>query len=129
MTADGVPTPAPGRLTLYRTSAADEQSRQILCSVDGQYVGQLLFGQTLTRELAPGEHRLTANNTLYWKTTPFTVAPGQHVEFTVMNLLFGGTLMKMLFVFFGAAPLKLALKPGPPADPLSSTQPSQGAAT
>jgi len=129
MTADSGPTPAPGRLTIYRTSAADEQSRQILCSIDGDYVGQLLFGQTLTRDVAPGEHRLTANNTLYWKTRPFTVAPGQHVEFTVMNLLFGGTLMKMLFVFFGAAPLKLGLMPGPPTDPLASTQPSQGAAT
>jgi hypothetical protein len=102
------------RLTVHRTSIDDEQSRQILLSVDGEYVGQLLFGETLTREIAPGAHRITANNTLYWKTLSFSAEPGAHVEFTVMNLLFGGTLMKMLFVFFGAAPLKLGLVAGPP---------------
>ena len=108
------PQPAMGRITIHRTSSSDEQSRQILCSIDGDYVGQLLYGDTLTREIAPGTHKLTANNTLYWKSLSFTVAPGEHVEFTVMNLLFGGTLMKMFFVFFGAAPLKLGVVAGPP---------------
>ena len=104
------------------------QTRQILCSIDGAYVGQLLFGETLTREIAPGTHRLTVNNTLYWKNVPFTAAPGEHVEFTVMNLLFGGTLMKMLFVFFGAAPLKLGVVAGPPDAPVS-THVSSGASS
>jgi hypothetical protein len=104
----------PARLTIHRTSADDEQSRQILCSLDGDYIGQLLFGETLTRELPAGTHRLSINNTLYWKNVSFTATAGEHVEFTVMNLLFGGTLMKMLFVFFGAAPLKLAVVAGPP---------------
>jgi hypothetical protein len=106
---------APARLTIHRTSPDDEGSpRQILCSLDGDYVGQLLHGQALTREIAAGSHRFTANNTLYWKTVPFTARPGEHVEFTVMNLAWGGTVMKMLFIFFGAAPLKLAVAPGPP---------------
>jgi hypothetical protein len=115
------------RLTIHRTSAEDEQSRQILCSLDGAYIGQLLFGETLTREIPPGSHRLTANNTLYWKTVSFTAAAGEHVEFTVMNRLFGGTLMKMFFVFFGAAPLKLGLVAGRPALPTQQTRLSQGA--
>jgi hypothetical protein len=122
----GSAAPKAARLTIHRTSADDEQTRQILMSVDGKYVGQLLFGDTLTREIAPGPHRLTANNTLYWKTVPFTVEPDGHAEFTVMNQLFGGTLMKMLFVFFGAAPLKLGLVPGPPARPVPSNRPSSG---
>lgn len=113
MTTDQT-APAPGRITIHRTSSRDEQTRQILCSIDGEYVGQLLYGQRLSKEIAPGEHKLTANNTLYWKNVTFTVAPGEHVEFTVMNLLFGGTLMKMLFVFFGAAPLKLGVVSGAP---------------
>lgn len=124
---DGIAAPA--RLSIYRTAAADEQSRQILCSLDGQYVGQLLFGQTLTREIPAGAHRLSVNNTLFWKTVPFTAEPGAHVEFTVMNLIWGGTLMKMLFVFFGAAPLKLGLVPGPPAPRAASDPSSQGAST
>jgi hypothetical protein len=119
--------PATGRITIHRTSSRDEQTRQILCSVDGEYIGQLLFGQTLTREIPAGAHRLTVNNTLYWKNVSFTVGPGEHAEFTVMNLLFGGTLMKMLFVFFGAAPLKLGVVAGPPDAPSSSATLSQGA--
>jgi hypothetical protein len=121
--------PAPGRITIHRTSTRDEQSRQILCSVDGDYIGQLLFGETLTREIPAGAHRLTVNNTLYWKNLPFTVAPGEHVEFTVMNLLFGGTLMKMLFVFFGAAPLKLGVVAGPPSGSTPSAHAPQGASS
>ena len=38
------PAPAAARLTIHRTAGWDEQSRQILCSVDGKYLGQLLFG-------------------------------------------------------------------------------------
>lgn len=113
MTAEGEPTEA-ATITIHRTSADDEGSRQILCSIDGDYAGQLLFGQRLMKTIAPGSHKVTANNTLYWRTLSFDVSPGAAVEFTVMNVLWGGMLMKMLFVFFGAAPLKLALLPGPP---------------
>jgi hypothetical protein len=108
------PIQQPARLTIYRTSPEDEGSRQILCSLDGDYIGQLLFGQTLALDITPGPHRLSINNTLFWKTLSFTADPGATVEYTVRNLTWGGTLMKMLFVFFGAGPLKLAVEAGPP---------------
>ena len=45
----------------------------------------LLFGQAATRELPPGSHRLKADNTLFWKTVPFDVGPGEEVRFVVAN--------------------------------------------
>lgn len=105
---------APARLTVYRTAAWDEQSRQILCSVDGTYVGQLLFGQTLARAIPPGSHTLKFNNTLVWKTVPFEAGPGEHVQFTVWNEQMGGWWARLLFIFVGAAALKLGVSPGPP---------------
>jgi len=107
-------TPATARLTVHRTATWDEQSRQILCSIDGAYVGQLLFGQTLTREIPAGSHTLKANNTLVWKTVPFEAAAGQHVQFTVWNEPMGGWFTRLLFIFVGAAALRLGISPGPP---------------
>lgn len=106
--------PAGARLTVHRTAAWDEQSRQILCSIDGTHVGQLLFGQTLTREIPSGSHTLKANNTLVWKTVSFGAAPGEYVHFTVWNEAMGGWWARLLFVFVGAAALKLGITPGPP---------------
>lgn len=106
--------PPPARVTIHRTAAWDEQSRQILLSIDGSLVGQLLFGQTLTREVPPGAHTLKGNNTLVWKTVPFDAAPGEDVHFTVWNEPLGGWLMRLLFVFIGAAALKIGIAPGPP---------------
>jgi hypothetical protein len=107
--------PATARLTIHRTAGWDEQSRQILCSIDGTYTGQLLYGQTLTREIPAGPHRLQANNTLVWKTVPFQADAGQHVHFTVWNEPMGGWLTRILFIFVGAAALKLGIAAGPPA--------------
>jgi hypothetical protein len=107
-------TPAPARLTIHRTAAWDEQSRQILCSIDGTYTGQLLFGQTLSREIPAGPHTLKANNTLVWKTVPFDAAAGEHVQFTVWNEAMGSWWARLLFIFVGAAALRLGVTPGPP---------------
>ena len=114
--ADSGPGPGPeaGRLTIHRTAAWDEQSRQILCSIDGKYVGQLLYGQTLTRDIPAGSHTLNINNTLVWKTVPFEAAAGEHVQFTVWNEQMGGWFARLLFIFIGAAALKLGIAPGPP---------------
>src|SRR5215213_335260 len=114
MSAPDVPEAGPARLTVHRTAAWDEQSRQILCSVDKKYVGQLLFGQTMTRDIPAGSHSLKINNTLVWKSVPFDAAPGEHVQFTVWNEQMGGWLARLLFIFVGAAALKLGITPGPP---------------
>lgn len=112
--ADGWPLLPPTQLTIHRTSDTDEQTRQIICALDGQRFGQVLYGETLTCEIAPGPHLLRVHNTLVWKTLPFEVDPGGHVHFTVWNkALFGYFAM---LAFLGATPLGLGVAPGRPGD-------------
>ena len=73
------------RLTVSREASDDVGDRQILLSLDSEHWTTLLFGQAATRELPPGSHRLKADNTLFWKTVPFDVGPGEEVRFVVAN--------------------------------------------
>ena len=112
---EGWPVLGPTLLTIHRTSAEDVKTRQVIFSLNGQKIGTLMFGRTLTREIPPGRHRLRANNTLVWKTIDFEVEPGGHAHFTCVNRA-PASLYFMLFVF-GVAPLYVTLVPGaPPGD-------------
>jgi len=59
---------SPARLIVERTARDDVQTRQIILSVDGDPWVTLLYGESASRDIAPGRHRLRANNTLVWKT-------------------------------------------------------------
>jgi len=100
------------RLTIHRTSEQDVQQRQVIFSLDGKKIVELLYGQTFTCEIPPGPHRLRANNTLVWKTVAFLAPAGTHVHFTCINYAPRG-LIYMLAIF-GVSPLFVALKPGLP---------------
>lgn len=103
----------PTLLTIHRTSTCDEQTRQIICALDGKRIGQLLFGETLSREIVPGPHVLRAHNTLVWKTLAFEVEPGAHAHITVWNKAWGGYVL--MLAFLGAVPLGLGVALGMPA--------------
>jgi hypothetical protein len=100
------------RLTIHRTSEQDVQQRQVIFSLDGQRIAQLLYGQTFTCEIPPGPHTLRANNTLVWKTVKFLAPAGTHVHFTCINYAPRG--MIYMLAMFGVSPLFVALKPGLP---------------
>lgn len=100
-------TAAAGRVTIARTSADDAQERQVVIAIDGQKAGTLMYGDTITRELAPGPHRLRAHNTLVWKTVDFTLQPGESLSFSVINRPGRGTFG--LLSVLGARPLYLDL--------------------
>ena len=102
----------PTRLTIHRTSEQDCKDRQVIFSLDGKRITQLLFGQTFTLDIEPGTHRLRANNTLVWKTVEFLAPAGAHVHFTCIN--YAPTGMLYMLAMFGVAPLLVALKPGLP---------------
>lgn len=112
---DGFPILAPTLLTIHRTSPRDEQSRQIVCALDGKRFGQVLFGQRRTIEIPPGRHVLRVHNTLVWKTAEFSAEPGEHVHFTVWNRGWG-EVHYLLIVFVGWSPLGVGLARGTPAD-------------
>ena len=111
--ADGWPLLRPTLLTIHRTSPDDARTRQVYFSLDGKRIATLLFGQQVTREIAPGRHTLRANNTLVWKTAEFEAEPGAHVHYTCVNRA-PSSLYFMLFIF-GVAPLYVVLRPGVPS--------------
>jgi len=100
------------RLTIHRTSEQDVKQRQVIFSLDGQRIAELVFGETFTCEIRPGSHSLRANNTLVWKTVKFLAPSGTHVHFTCINYAPRGLIY--MVAMFGVAPLFVALKPGLP---------------
>lgn len=102
-----VETPS-ARVTITRTSDKDVTHRQIYVTIDDQPNTTLMFGDSVTREVAPGAHRLKANNTLVWKKLDFIVEPGEHVEFVVINR--AGKLTLGFLSLLGVAPLYLTIE-------------------
>ena len=100
------------RLTIHRTSEQDVKERQVIFSLDGERIAELLYGQTFTCGIAPGAHRLRANNTLVWTTVEFLAPAGRHVHFTCIN--YAPRWLVYMVALFGVAPLFVALKPGLP---------------
>jgi len=88
--------------------AADVKQRQLIVTLDGTRLGELMFGETLTHEMLPGPHRLRISNTLFWKTIAFEAKPGAQVRFEAVNR--AGKLTYPLMVVLGAGPLYLTVR-------------------
>ena len=101
----------PAMLTVTRTDAGDVKQRQLIISLDGTRLGQLMFGETLTHEMLPGPHRLRISNTLFWKTIAFEAKPGEEVRFEAVNR--AGRLTYPLMAILGAGPLYLTVRKVP----------------
>ena len=95
-------------VTVTRTSAKDVGHRQIIVSIDGEPFATLMFGQSATREIAPGPHTIKAYNTLVWKTIAFDLAEGEHAEFSVVNV--PGKWTFPLVALLGVGPIYVALE-------------------
>jgi hypothetical protein len=100
--------PLPASVTITRTSESDFKSRQLIVSIDGNKVGTLLWGDSITCDLPPGPHRMRVHNTLVWKTVEFTVKPGEQAFFEAVNRPGFGSLSMLLV--FGVGPLYVTLK-------------------
>jgi hypothetical protein len=101
-------TPSATRLVVTRREDRDIRQRQVFLSLDGQPLGDLLFGEEVSKEIAPGPHTLKANNTVVWKTVKFEAAPGEEVRFSAVN--YSGRGFWMLIAFAGIAPMYLAIE-------------------
>ncbi len=115
-------------LTVRRDDAGDVGYREIYLSLDGESLGVLFFGQTITKEIEPGPHVLKAHNTLVRKSASFTVQVGDHVRFLALNTPGWGahSALALLVGFLGAGPLYLTLtreQDGPP--PAGTPSPGQ----
>jgi hypothetical protein len=96
------------RITVSRNSPEDVQQRQIFVKLDGDRIGELMFGDSVEREIAPGHHRLVVDNTWNWKTVEFDASAGEHVEFRAQNR--AGRFSWFLLFTIGAGPIYVSIE-------------------
>jgi hypothetical protein len=92
-------------LTLSRQSPDDVGIREVIVSLDGERLAVLMNGQSVTKHVAPGEHKLRLYNTLVWKNIQLDLKPGEHAKFQVINRAGFGTLA--LVTALGVGPIYL----------------------
>jgi hypothetical protein len=109
---------ATGRITISRAHADDVRQRQVVVRIDDGPRSTLMFGDSVTLDAPAGTHHLRAHNTLVWKTERFTLEPGGHLAFEVIN--HPGRLTLGFLALIGAAPLFLRIERKPPV-PQSTT--------
>lgn len=97
----------PSSVTITRTHQSDFRQRQLIITLDGERLGDLMFGDAISRDVAPGSHTLRVSNTLVWKTVSFDVKPGEQVRFEAINR--AGKLTYPMLVIFGAGPLYVTI--------------------
>jgi hypothetical protein len=95
-------------LTVERRDPADVRIRQIVVTLDGEAFATLLFGDSATRPIPPGPHRLRVHNTLLWKNVTFDASAGEHVRFTTVNRAGFGSMA--LVALLGAGPLYVTVE-------------------
>jgi len=98
----------PSSVTVSRTSEEDFKQRQLVIWIDGGKIGDLMFGEAFSRDVAPGRHTLRVSNTLVWKTVQFEVKPGEQVRFDAINR--PGRLTYPMLVLLGVGPLYLTVR-------------------
>jgi hypothetical protein len=80
----------------------------VFVSIDGEELAILRYGESATREVPAGSHRLRAHNTLFRKVLDVELRDGEDAHFTVVNKAGWGTYTMMTLL--GAGPLYLTLE-------------------
>jgi hypothetical protein len=103
-----VTTPVNGTLlTINRNSGADFQDRQVFLFVDGEPWGKVKYGRPMTREIAPGHHKVRAFNTLFSHTIEIDAVPGEHVRLRCTNGMPTAGWLMMIFLHVTALSVRL----------------------
>lgn len=98
----------PASVTIERRSADDFKQRQLVVWLDGERLGDLMFGDAFRRDVHPGPHKLRVSNTLVWKTIDFEVKPGEQVRFEAINR--PGRVTYPMLVILGVGPLYVTVR-------------------
>ncbi len=98
----------PASVTITRKSQEDFKQRQLVVWLDGEKLGDLMFGGVFSREVHPGPHKLRVSNTLVWKTVEFEVKAGEQVRFEAINR--PGRVTYPMLVMLGVGPLYVTLR-------------------
>ncbi len=99
---------AQGTITIRRTSQNDVQQRQIIVKLDGEKVGEVFFGDTISVPVSPGHHRLRVDNTWNWKSFELDVAAGDHLKFQTVSR--AGRFTWFLVSMLGAGPIYVSIE-------------------
>jgi hypothetical protein len=99
---------AQGTITIRRKSPDDVQQRQIIVKLDGESVGELFYGDTISIPATAGHHRLRVDNTWNWKTVDLDVAAGDHLKFQTKSR--AGRFSWFLVSLFGAGPIYVSIR-------------------
>jgi len=95
-------------ITVTRTSPEDVQQRQIIVKLDGERVGELMYGETMTIPAKPGQHRLTVDNTWNRKTVELHIGAGEQVKFHTKSE--AGRWTWFLVSMLGAGPIYVSIE-------------------
>ncbi len=98
----------PASVTITRRSQEDFKQRQLVVWLDGEKLGDLMFGDAFSRDVHPGPHKLRVSNTLVWKTVEFDAKPGEQVRFEAINR--PGRVTYPMLVMLGVGPLYVTLR-------------------
>ncbi len=104
---NAAPAETQGTITIRRKSPDDVQQRQIIVKVDGEIVGELFYGDTISVPVKAGHHSLRVDNTWNWKTLELDVAAGEHLKFQTVSR--AGRFTWFLVSMFGAGPIYVSI--------------------
>ena len=95
-------------ITIRRKSPEDVQQRQIIVKLDGENVGELYYGDTISIRVTAGRHKLRVDNTWNWKTVELDVVAGDHLKFQTTSR--AGRFSWFLVSLLGAGPIYVSIK-------------------
>ena len=96
------------RFTITRASSDDLQQRDVIVVLDGDEIARLMDGESITKEISTGRHRLRVDNTWNRKTIDFDAVPGEHAQFFVTNRTSG--LSQFLQFTLGGGPTSVEIQ-------------------
>ena len=105
------------RVTIFRNSPDDTQTRQIKVYLDGQNQGELMFGDSTTLDVSAGAHTIRVDNTWNRRDLEIEVRADEHLQFLTKSS--AGKFVWFLLGFLGAGPMRVSIEPLP-SRPLDS---------
>ncbi len=81
---------ATATLTVSRTSDRDLKFRGIEFLLDGKFIANLQYGDSISIDVQPGYHTLKATNRLKSASADFTAESGEKVAFQATGIALGG---------------------------------------
>lgn len=100
-------TAAPATISITRDTPDDVQDRWIRVTIDDSPEEILRYGETLTREVPAGRHRIKAHNTLSRDAIEFEAQPGEHVQIACHNAIAKGSILMLMTTGFAFITVKL----------------------